>query len=345
MKKPTIVIDVERMKYKNIGLYTFCEQLILNLKGPFAYRYFGNINNVKAIKPTIFHKIFGVFERDVALWHATHQDVKYLPFRKVPMVLTIHDLNFLYTDKSEKKKQKRLAKVQKLVDRASSVVVISNYVLEDVKKHIALKEKPIQVIYNGTQIVNYDISKLQIKEENFLFTLGTVVPKKNFHVLLSLLVATNYKLLIAGVTSDASYVELIKLEADRLGVADQLKILGPVTEEEKQWYYTNCKAFLFPSLSEGFGLPVMEAMRYGKPVFCSNLTSLPEIGGQESYYFESFSQEHMLEVFQRGMKDYELDANKKERIIAWSEKFTWAQAAKEYEGVYASVLKTTNQRG
>ena len=124
-----------------------------------------------------------------------------------------------------------------------------------------------------------------------------------------------------------------------MGVETQVKIIGTISEEEKQWYYTNCKAFLFPSLSEGFGLPVIEAMRYGKPVFCSNLTSLPEIGGKESYFFRSFSPEDMLAVFQKGMIDYELDLTKKDRIIAWSKKFTWEQTAKEYEEVYSAALK------
>jgi len=342
IKKPVIYIDIERMKYKNIGLFTFCEQLMLSLKGNNKYHFFGG-NIDKTIQPKWYHKLFGVKVKKADLWHATHQDVNYLPSGKVPVVLTIHDLNFLYTNKSQKKKNKKLKKVQGLIDKVRYIIVISNFVLNDVNKYLKLKGKPIKVIYNGTRIVNYDISKLKIKEENFLFTIGAMVPKKNFHVLLSLLIETDYTLIIAGVLSDLTYLTFINSEAKKLGVEIQVKIIGTISEEEKQWYYTNCKAFLFPSLSEGFGLPVIEAMRYGKPVFCSNLTSLPEIGGKESYFFRSFSPEDMLAVFQKGMIDYELDLTKKDRIIAWSKKFTWEQTAKEYEEVYSAVLNTPNQ--
>ncbi len=338
MKKLVVYIDVERMKYKNIGLYTFCNELIKSLSNKNSYKYFGFIDNVCSIKPKWYQKLFGVKVLPGSVWHATHQDTDYLPSGNTKIVLTIHDLNFLYTNKSEKKKLKKLYKVQKLVDRSSAIVVISNYVLNDVKNHIELKGKPISVIYNGTEIVDHDISNITIKEENFLFTLGTVVPKKNFHVLLSILVNTDYTLLIAGILPDSNYLALIKDEAKKLGVTKQLKILGPVSEEEKQWYYTNCKAFLFPSLSEGFGLPVIEAMRYGKPVFCSNLTSLPEIGGDQAYYFESFNKEHMQNVFLEGMIDFNTKPNKAQEIISWSSRFTWEKTALAYEAIYKSIV-------
>lgn len=340
IQKPVVYIDVERMKYKNIGLYTFCNELVSTLKGEFEYKYFGNLPHKESIKPKWFHKIFGVRVNQANLWHATHQDTNYLPMANIPIVLTIHDLNFLYANKSIEKVKKRLKKVQKLVDRSDYIVVISNFVLKDVQKHIDLKGKPIRVIYNGTiiSVPSERIEKPLFKKNEYLFTIGTVVPKKNFHVLLNLLVNTSYSLIVAGIQNDKEYLNLILSKAKELKVEHQLELVGAVSETEKDWYYKNCKAFLFPSLSEGFGLPVIEAMRYGKPVFCSNLTSLPEIGGTEAFYFKSFDEKHMQHILEKGLADFEKDLDKSKKIIDWSKQFTWEKTAENYQKVYKSVL-------
>src|SRR5207344_2364333 len=67
-----------------------------------------------------------------------------------------------------------------------------------------------------------------------------------------------------------------------------LQVVQEVSDARKSWLYAHCKAFLFPSLTEGFGLPPLEAMHFGKPVFLSKLTSLPEVGGDAAAYFDDF---------------------------------------------------------
>jgi glycosyltransferase involved in cell wall biosynthesis len=128
------------------------------------------------------------------------------------------------------------------------------------------------------------------------------------------------------------------MEAKRYGVADKVKLIGAVTEEEKSWYYEHCKAFVFPSRGEGFGLPVVEAMHFGKPVFLSASTSLPEVGGDAAYYFESFDPAAMQRVFENGMNDF----NNHDRVVTikqQAEKFSWDKAAREYLDVYRNCLQ------
>ena len=79
-------------------------------------------------------------------------------------------------------------------------------------------------------------------------------------------------------------------------------------------------------------------MRFGKPVFLSNLTSLPEIGGNAAYYFDSFDSDKMQKVFLNGMKDYAENLSRKDQIINWSLQFTWEKASKEYIEVYNELL-------
>ena len=350
--KPIVIIDIERMKYAHVGLYTFCNQLINSLDDTFDYRYLGKFANLDRTQQQRFHKpsfiqprqldkLFGIKNVQADVWHATHQDTQYLPASNIPLVLTIHDLNFLYTNKSIQKKRTKLKKIQQLIDRASALVVISNYVLNDVKQHLQLNDLPVHVIYNGVDKPSINAVKNPPIETHFLFALGTLLPKKNFHVLLPLLINNDYQLLIAGIQPDKDYLQYLKEYARTLGVESRLKILGAISEQEKHYYYQQCSAFLFPSLSEGFGLPVIEAMSYGKPVFCSNLTSLPEVAGEEAYFFESFDAKHMSKVFNQGMYAYQTDKTKQDRIIAWSQQFTWEKTAQAYTDVYTQVLQQT----
>jgi glycosyltransferase involved in cell wall biosynthesis len=116
------------------------------------------------------------------------------------------------------------------------------------------------------------------------------------------------------------------------GLENRFFLIGTINESEKNWYYKNASAFIFPSLLEGFGLPVAEAMSMGLPLFLSDKTSLPEIGGSDAYYFTSFEAHSMAEVFLNGMKEFSED--KKARLIERSKLFDWKLAADKYLQLY-----------
>ena len=126
------------------------------------------------------------------------------------------------------------------------------------------------------------------------------------------------------------------LEAAAYGVSDRIHIIGPIGEEDKYWYFSHCKAFVFPSISEGFGIPVIEAMHHGKPVFLSDKTSLPEIGGKFAYYFENFDPAYMQEVFHNGMAHYE-STQPAALIRQHAGSFQWKDVAKQYLDIYRSL--------
>jgi glycosyltransferase involved in cell wall biosynthesis len=89
-------------------------------------------------------------------------------------------------------------------------------------------------------------------------------------------------------------------------------------------------------------LPVIEAMSFGKPVFLSNLTSLPEIGGGEAYYFSDFEPNTLIEAFANGMKQFENNPGKGEKLRSWAARFSWEKSAKQYIQFYQKVLATQN---
>lgn len=348
-----ILFDCERMKYPHTGLYHFCLQLgnaLIKNGNPelekvsfYIPASAGNVFGEDAdyITQNSFHKFVFPAVGKFNIWHGTYQGSNYVPSgASVKQVLTIHDLNFLYEHEERAEKIKRsLRKIQKQVDRADKICTISAYVKHDVQQHLDVKDKEIDVIYNGCNIQH--IANLQspiwLPDKPFIFSIGTIANKKNFHVLPALLKNSDLVLIIAGIVQQQDYQNKIMEEAARHGVADRVIFTGSVSDNDKEWYLKNCTAFVFPSIAEGFGLPVIEAMAFGKPVFLSTATSLPEIGGDMAYYFTSFDAADMEQVFQKGMDHYKKN-NPANAIIQRAAGFTWDEAAKKYLSIYKSLL-------
>lgn len=348
-----IVLDCERMKYPNTGLYHYCfqlaqalqrnadpqkEQLNLYIREA-SMPDFGN--GFSFIPQHSLHKFWLPVKKSYAVWHATYQATQYFPFRKkVPVVLTVHDLNFLYDENKEAaKREKYLRQHAKKIKYADHVVAISDYVLQDIKKHFDVGAKSCSVIHNGCNIsplVEPAISSTNMPATPFLYTIGTIVDKKNFHVLPPLLENNNRLLIISGIVQSEAYRSRIIETARRYGVESRLVFTGAVTEAEKYWYMKNCEAFVFPSLAEGFGLPVIEAMYFGRPVILSTHTSLPEIGGDDAYYFPNFEPGSMQQVLENSLVQYN-NSNPALKIKQRAGMFNWNDAVKKYLDVYRSL--------
>jgi len=351
-----IILDCDLMRHPNSGLYHYCLNLGKNIQPLLEQDRSGKIAfyvppaESTAFGPAARHiiekKSFWHFLRPPLqhcdIWHAPFQSGRIVPDkRKYPhtkILLTIHDLNPLHEGKPVEEQRKSLAHTQSLIDRSDAIVCISEFCRNDVLKNCEVSNKPLYVVHNGTHMVHAPhMNGSSYKPSRpFIFGMGYVNTKKNYHVLLSLLHDENIELIVAGRLDEPDYIDNMKKQAAAMGVADRLHLLGPVTEGEKGWYLENCMAFVHPSLAEGFGAPVVEAMKLGKPLFLSSLTSLPEIGGDSAFYFSSFDGEHMREVFCKGMQRYQKE-HMSAMIMSRGTKFDWNQKAKEYLEVYKSL--------
>lgn len=341
-----VIIDCEKMKYPNTGLFFFCDMLSKAIAD--------KCNNPKELGFYVPQKYIGRWGKDYyykkkifldkiclynphKLWHTTFQLAHYIPFNS-KILLTVHDLNFLY-EKSAQKQKKYLAKIQKLVDRADRIVTISEFTKNDLLNHVDIKGKKIDVIYNGCNIYEGPIEEPELKPSSeFIFSVATILPKKNFHVLPCLLENNDLELILAGNRSE--YEKTIIEEAIKYGVEKRVHIVGPVSESIKHWYMKNCKAFVFPSIAEGFGLPVIEAMSYGKPVFLSRHTCLPEIGGNYAYYFnKDFNRSDMQIKFKQDLNNFYNGEKNPEEIKNYAKSFSWERAAEQYWEIYKEMMK------
>ncbi len=342
------VFDCERMKYENTGLHVFCDNLASHLVnqvnktgddiGFFVPKQYVGRWGSRFYYRTVrnWNKFFLPCDSDVKVWHCAHQQTSYLPPRNVKMVLTVHDLNFLY-EKPKYKHRRYLDALQYRLDRADSVVAVSECTKRDLLKNMDLKGKYVEVIYNGLNFFEGDEMPPVVRPEgDFLFSVGTILPKKNFHVLPALLKGNDYKLIIAG--NRSKYENDIMAEAQKWGVEDRVFIVGPVDEAVKYWYIRNCSAFLFPSISEGFGLPVIEAMYYGKPIFLSDHTALPEVGGPHAIYFNhEFEPNLMQKEFEEGLKLFKDGSKDQEKMIEHALSFSWERTARRYLEIYREL--------
>lgn len=276
------------------------------------------------------------------LWHAIHQDSAYMPSnRSTPYILTIHDLNFL-KEKGRRAASRRLERLQEKVNRASAITFVSKYTASVAQKHLKMAGKETHIIYNGVDIETSGKfpKPLYLPESKFLFSIGMILKKKNFHVLIDFIEQIEgYSLIIAGDDS-GSYAKSIRKLIRKKNLGKRVILPGIISNQDRIYLYQNCSAFLFPSLMEGFGLPVIEAMRFGKPVYISTFSSLPEIGGDLAYYWDNFNPESMRDVFLDNQIKYERDFSfLSKRISEYSFQFNWEDSIEKYISLYKKTLE------
>lgn len=344
----SVLIEMEKLKNPNSGLGQFClhlghqfhrighPNLHLNYYLPSSQRkIFGG--DTPTVQHSSIHKFFPLNSSPYQVWHCLHQNSSYLPSnKKTKIILTIHDLNFMEKYKGIKRALK-LGSLQRKVNRAHAITVISHFTEKMVRNNLDIGDKKIHVIPNGNalEFIQNPAKPDFVHYDNFIFSIGIISKKKNFHTLLPLLQKNpDLNLVIAGNYRDGYVSELLHT-AKKMKVDSRLHLPGTVNNEQKNWLYQNCMAFVFPALTEGFGLPVVEAMSCGKPVFLSNLTSLPEIGGPEAFYWSNFEADSMNTVFREGLQNF--DASRSERSIAWAKQFSWETAAKTYLKLYEQI--------
>lgn len=356
--KNKILIDVERLKYPKSGIANVCLSLIKGLDGlksDLNYIFYGPAKNIPATKSRFqiinwkfWQKKLPVNTSEFDLIHTTHQLSEYFHAKKSgkKKVVTLHDLNFLHDKSSDKKVKKFTNLVQKNVGNADAIVCISEFVKDDFIKNKQLfqlqDDVEIDVIYNGLVFpeneVFSSVKNLNLAEKKYILTIGVLYPKKNQNVLLDMMAHNDRDLVLITSAAKSDYKESFLAKIKDLKLENRVHILENVTNEEKYFFLKNCEAYCHPSLAEGFGIPPVEAMYFGKPVFLSRFTSLPEIGGNLAFYFDNFDAEKMNEVYLKGIQQYENDPEMPQKLREHALKFSYKSMAESYENLYKKLL-------
>lgn len=303
------------------------------------------------------HKEF-TFDEQFGLGRQVHElqaDLVHFTFPQQPIwyegktVTTVHDLTTMRFDNPSKNrlvfrfKQKVYGHViKRAVHKSAKVIVPSEFVSDDLARFAAIEPEKITVTYEAADKINEAPAAVDgLEDKQFIMYIGRPFPHKNLAGLIEVFDSLKAKhpdliLVLAG-KKDANYRQIEDMV--RKKAVEGIVFTGFVTEGQLRWLYENCAAYVFPSLSEGFGLPGLEAMLHGAPVVSSNATCLPEIYGQAAHYFDPLDMAAMAAAINDVLTDKNLRTQLEQKGRQQAQKYSWQRMAEQTLAVYNKALE------
>lgn len=261
-------------------------------------------------------------------------------FSRIPTIVSVMDLSYLHYPQTFKKNDLyQLTKwTEYSVKKAKKVITISNSSKNDIIKYYKVRPEKVKVVHLGLKNLSMNApSEKDLKEfgvnQKFILFVGTLQPRKNISRLIEAFsrlpkeISSDHQLVIIG--KKGWLYEDILSAPEKYNVKDKVVFLDYISDEDLPNFYRKAEVFVLPSLYEGFGLPVLEAMRYGCPVITSSVSSLPEAGGDAAQYFKPEDVDDIKKSIEKVLTDSALREKMIERGREHYKKFTWEKAAKE----------------
>jgi len=284
----------------------------------------------------------------VELYHATEHLLP--PLRGVPCVLTVHDMIFaLFPEHQKRLNYWYLNMAMPLFcRRADAIITVSEFSKQDIVRYYGLDPGKVTVIYEAASPEFTPVAQRLVEEarkryslpDSFLIHVGTIEPRKNLTRLIEALQRLRERglkvpLVVVGGKGWLYHDFFSRLE--ELEVRDAVYFPGYVPDSDLPALYSAAHTAVIPSLYEGFGLPVLEAMSCGTPVISSSTSSLPEVGGVAARYFDPHDVESMAQTIHDIWTRPDLRAGMRDQSLAQASKFSWKRAARETIAVYERV--------
>ena len=269
----------------------------------------------------------------------------------VPTVIAVMDMSFIHFPELFRKKDLFQLKnwTSYSVRRASRVITISQASKSDIIKTYNISKDRVDVVYPGIDYARFDekSSMETIKEKynvpkRYILFVGTLQPRKN----IARLIEAFDKVIKDKNMSDLSLViigkkgwmyEDILNTPKKLGIEDKVMFLDFVPDVDMPAFYKNAQVFVLPSLYEGFGLPILEAMKYNCPVITSNVSSLPEVGGDAVLYVDPESVDDIAKKIAQLISDEKLREKLIEKGREQIKKFDWEKSARQVLSILEEV--------
>lgn len=290
------------------------------------------IGNVKRIIPLVNNRYLPIMisHKEKTIFHSSYYRPIYYP--KVKSVTTIHD--FIY-EKFDTGLKKHIHSLQKKlsIENSDVIICISENTRNDLLEiYPQYENKDIRVIYNG---VSENYYKLPDQREGrpFLLVVGNRVGCKNFDIIIKSFkkdLYKNYLLKIVG-------KPLTDEERAKFGtVIDRVEVYSNVPEVELNKLYNSAFALIFPSTYEGFGIPVVEAMRAGCPVVTTTCSCMKEVGGDAALYMDSVDADSIITAVRR-LENENIRYSAIERGLIHGRKFSWDSTYNQIKSLYQEL--------
>lgn len=278
----------------------------------------------------------------------------------IPLVLTLHDIIFLEPrDKNNKSLYQNMGwfyrrwNVPRILSKCQRIITVSNFEMENIISKLSIPRKRMAMIYNGYNewfkpIGNCDLPKdvsQELTAKSFFFFLGNTDPKKNTER--TLVAYSNYlnqsqikrKLLMADLAPE--YLNGI-IERNHIGnIREHIVMPGYIVNSDLPLIFNNAFAFLYTSLRESFGIPLLEAMACGTPVITSNTSSMPEIGGANAILVNPENCEEITTMMLRLESDQAFYERQRQIGLERAKLFSWKKTAENLLKLYQDVYQET----
>lgn len=288
-----------------------------------------------------------------------HIPIQYSPIYgiNIPLITTMHDLQELIIPEnfSASDRLHRALNSKKAVDESNQIIVSFDHVKKDVIKYFGLNTEQITVCpppfheewflnKNGTP-ANELILKYKLQNKFILYPAVTWKHKNHIALFkaLSFLKESNFSIQLICTGSKTNYYQELINEAEQLGIADQIKFLGIVSEEDLVGLYKITSLVVIPTSYEAGSGPLYEAMRYGAPVICSNVTSLPDAMGDDDFTFDPANHKRIAELILNGMMNKEFRKKNIDNSKSRLEFFRNQNYASNFVNAYKKAIRNKKE--
>ncbi len=283
------------------------------------------------------------------LFHATEHLL--LPLHNIPTILTVHDLIFRHLPEHHKPLNRWYLNLTMPLycRRANHIIAVSQQTRRDLIAAYAIPPEKITVIYEAAAphfqpAPPSAIAPIRTQyglPDRYLLFVGTIEPRKNLTRLLQAFAPLYQEKLTDGLVIVGRQGWLCDEFFAALAHSPVKKAVhfpGFVADADLPAVYSGAQALVFPSLYEGFGLPILEAMACNTPVICSDCSSLPELGGDAVLYFDPLDVESQTRTLRRLLTDPELQLDLRRRGRLQAAQFSWERTAEATLSVYQEVI-------
>ena len=277
----------------------------------------------------------------------------------VPLILTLHDIIFMEPrDKSNKSLYQNMGwlyrrlVVPRILKKCEYIITVSDFELNNITTKLGIARERMVMIYNGYNEWFKPLKDLKMKyrkyinESGYFFFLGNTDPKKNTERTLiaysKYLEVSKVKRPLLMADLDKSYLNDIIARNHIENIISNIHMPGYIVNSDLPYIYNNAFAFLYTSLRESFGIPLLEAMACGTPVITSNTSSMPEIGGRNAILINPENPDEIAQMMIKLEEDREFYDQQKNLGIKRAQLFSWRQTAELLLEVYNRVYKRRN---
>lgn len=280
----------------------------------------------------------------LSLFHGLNQR---LPRRlRVPSVATFHDLFAMTGEYSTPQFRQRFAHLaRETAARADHIVAVSNHTAALVADQLAFPREAITVIHHGVEALDVPAPECRRSvlrdlgvTRPFVLHVGSLQVRKNIERIVSAFesVGESLELVLAGSTGFGS--DRIVQRIDESPARSRIRLTGHVGDKARATLYAEAEALVFPSLEEGFGLPVVEAFSAGLPVVASNVSAVAEVAGDAALLVDPLDAEGIAGALERVISDSELRGELRSKGLDRAKRFSWERCAAQTWDVYRSLL-------